>query len=95
MNEALEPIPEDGKFSEQLFGALEDGRWKKFGLSREARADLTNRIAAARELLGLPESPETLVHKFLETDCIERWFNLPWQRRQRRRRTARKAKRSK
>lgn len=93
-NEALKPIPEAGEFSEQLFEALKDGRWKKFSLSREARADLTNRITAVRELLRLPESPETLTQRFLEADCIARWFNLPWQRRQRRRRTARRAKRS-
>ena len=89
-NEALEPIPEAGKFSEQLYKSVDYGSWKKFCLSHESRKDLTNRITAVCKLLGLPESPSDLVQRFLETDCIKRWFNSPCQRRKRRRRAARK-----
>ena len=94
-NEAFKPIVETGKFSEQLYGALEDGSWKKFSLTNESRADLRNQISAACELLNLPESPDELVQKFLKTDCITRWFDLPWQRRQRREKSARKPEKSK
>ena len=92
-NEAIEPIPESGVFSEQLFEALGDGTWKKFRLSREARTDLINRIAAACKVIGLPESSESLFQRFLDADCIKRWFNSPLQRRQGSRKTARRAKR--
>ena len=92
---AWKATPEDGAFSEQLYAALQDDRSKEFCLSREARADLFNRIMAVRKLLGLPESPEELVQIFLESDCIERWLNLTWHRPQRCPRNSHSSKRSK
>jgi hypothetical protein len=83
-NEAFKPIPETGKFSEQIFKALEDGSWRKFSLNNDSLTDLRHRISFARELLQLPESADDLMEMFLETDCIRLWFNGPWQRRQRR-----------
>jgi hypothetical protein len=94
-NDAFKPIPESGTFWKQLYSALEDGSWKRFHLSPAALKDLRSRISAVREALNLPESTEELLQKFLQTDCIARWFKLPWQRRQRRRKSLRKLKRSK
>jgi hypothetical protein len=93
-NMAFKPIPETGRFTKQLYEALENGGWKQFHLKRDAKADLYNRIHATRELLQLPESAKELMQMFLKSDCIQIWFNRPWHQRHRRRKTKQKTKRS-
>ncbi len=85
-NPAYKAIPESGTLAEQLFEAIEDGSWKKFRITPNALADLSNRINASRELLQLPESTNQLVQAFLQADCIKSWFSALAQRRYRRNR---------
>lgn len=94
-NTFYKPIPEDGEFAKQLYKALDNGSWKKFRLSAEARADLANQVEACCELLKLPEPSEELVDRLLHSDCIERWFNERSQERWRRNAARRRPKQSK
>jgi hypothetical protein len=47
---------------------------KGFRLTKDARADLTDRIAHARLLLSLPENVDLLTNRFLNQGFIEAWF---------------------
>lgn len=62
---------ETGMLAEQLFKARS---FKSFRFTRAARADLTNRLQFASQLLMLPESGSSLTERFVRADLIRSWF---------------------